>query len=417
MVGSEGKLMMVAMRKWNFTYLLLTAIAAAVGGCAQKMPEDAGVHEYDTFYIPQYASPEPNQATLQFYLKKVLRDADGFGKLSIDGSATPRKLSFDGKENQFLQSQMESTGLISYLFYDEGEVIYDELSSKERFGRFVNDRTPLWTHSIGKSWTSYLLGHAICEGYIDSVTTDMNDWALMQDTLYEEQPLLNLINMRAGDQLVVTESDGLVSSGRWFNVHPLSAFSAVELANTQAATRVYNYNGLVTNIVLNYIFFKTGDETADFLNMVFRDHVGIADDIFFLTQPDIPMEYGPVRYSARASRYDFLRVGLAMLDDWNNDSCIRSYFQTILAESQYKGFRNRKHPHKNESALRYGGFFHTHYVGMRNRNILGMDGYGGQAQLIDLDSERIVSVNTIHTNYDWGELVYRAIRDGDIQKE
>ena len=403
-------------KKGILTKFLITLVAFIVSGCAQKMPENAGVKEYDTFYIPEYTSPEPNLVTLQFYLKKNLRDADGFGKLSIDGSDTPRRLAFDVGENQYLKNQMDSTGLISYLFYDQGKVVYDELSDDQRFGRFVDGSTPLWTHSIGKSWTSYLLGHAICEGYIDSVQSQLNDWALIEDTLYGGQPLLNLINMRAGDQFVVTEADGLLSSGRWFNTHPISAFSAVELANTYPARRVYNYNGLVTNIILNYIFFKTGEETSDFLNRVFRDHVGIENDVFFLTQSGVPMEYGPVRYSARASRYDFLRVGLAMLEDWEANNCVGKYLKSITDFSE--SISNVYNPRFRLSrATRYGGFFFTHYKGMRNRNVLGMDGYGGQAQLIDFDNERIVSVNTIHTNYDWDELVYRAIRDGDIHRE
>ena len=407
---------MIAMRKWRLIYLLpAAAVAMTVSGCAQKMPEDAGVKEYDSFYIPEHVSPEPNLVTLQFYLKKVLRDADGFGKLSIDGSSTPRKLSLDRQENQFLQSQMESTGLISYLFYDKGKVVYDKISGEERFGRFVNDRTPLWTHSIGKSWTSYLLGHAICEGYIDSPESTIDDWPLISGTLYEQQQLLDLISMRAGDQFVVTEADGLVQSGRWFNSHPISSFANFELYETSPAQKKYNYNGLVANIVLNYLFFKVGDE-REFLTDVFTEKVGISDPLFFLTQPGIPLELGPVRYSARASRYDFLRIGIAMLEDWKNDNCVGNYLKSIVASS--KSIGDVYNPQFRLSrATRYGGFFFTHYKGMSNRNVLGMDGYGGQAQLIDFDNERIVSVNTIHTNYDWDELVYRAIRDGDIQRE
>jgi hypothetical protein len=41
----------------------------------------------------------------------------------------------------------------------------------------------------------------------------------------------------------------------------------------------------------------------------------------------------------------------------------------------------------------------------------------GKTQLINFDNNRIVIIHTITTNYDWGELVYRAIRDGDIPKE
>lgn len=396
--------------------ILMSAVLIFLSACTAKMPEDAGVRIYDTFYIPQYAQPEPNDATLKYYLQKVLYDTAGFGRLTADAAENPRQLIRDVRENQFLNEQMKRSGIISYLYYDNGVIKHDALSNENRFGYLIDDNTPLWTHSIGKSWTSYLLGHAICSGEIDDVYSRIDDWPLIDSTLYEDQRLIDLINMRAGDQFVVTEADGLIESGRWFNVHPLSSFALLELAGTSSASREYNYNGLVANIVLNYVLFKVEEEER-FLNDVFTKNARIENPLFFMTQRGIPLELGPVRYSARASRYDFLRVGIAMLEDWHNDPCMNNYFKTLLDESKPKGFRNRQHPHKNESALRYGGFFHTHYIGMRNRNILGMDGYGGQSQLIDFDNNRIVSVNTIHTNFDWGELVYRAIRHGDIQKE
>lgn len=400
----------------KLTIIAATLILGITAGCNVKMSEDAGIHRYDSFYIPQDAFPEPNYATKEYYLKKVLADAWGFGRLASEPSPDPRPLSINTVPNEFLDQQMESTGLISYLFYDNGVVKHDALSGDNRFGRYVDDSTPLWTHSIGKSWTAYLVGHAICQGYIPSVYSRVDDWPLIEDTLYSNQRLLDLMNMRAGDRHVVTERDGLLSSRRWFNNHPVSVFANAELAGTERTGRFYNYNGLVTNIVLNYIFHKTGDDTQEFIDSVFRDHVGSENTIFFLTQRGSPMKLGPVRYSARASRYDFLRVGLAMLDDWNEKNCVGNYLRTLLAESEPKNYSNPRHPDRGESPRRYGGFFHTHYVGMSSRKILGMDGYGGQSQLIDFENHRVVSVNTIHTNYNWGVLVYGAIRHGHIRR-
>ena len=56
------------------------------------------------------------------------------------------------------------------------------------------------SHSMGKSLVSYVTGHAICEGYIDSVNVKLNDWPLIRDTLYEDAVLLDLLNMKGGDQ-------------------------------------------------------------------------------------------------------------------------------------------------------------------------------------------------------------------------
>ena len=44
--------------------------------------------------------------------------------------------------------------------------------------------------SMGKSVTSYLVGHAIC-GYIDGVDARVNDWPIIKDSLYHDQKLIN----------------------------------------------------------------------------------------------------------------------------------------------------------------------------------------------------------------------------------
>ena len=36
---------------------------------------------------------------------------------------------------------------------------------------------------MGKSLVSYVTGHAICEGYIDSVNVKLDDWPTIKNTL------------------------------------------------------------------------------------------------------------------------------------------------------------------------------------------------------------------------------------------
>ena len=55
------------------------------------------------------------------------------------------------------------------------------------------------SNSVGKSLVSYVTGHAICEGYIESVDVVLDDWSVLDGTLYEGQKLIDLLNMNAGD--------------------------------------------------------------------------------------------------------------------------------------------------------------------------------------------------------------------------
>ena len=61
------------------------------------------------------------------------------------------------------------------------------------------------SHSVGKSLVSYVLGHAICEGYIDNINITLDDWSALDGTLYKGQKLIDILNMRAGDQKFIGE--------------------------------------------------------------------------------------------------------------------------------------------------------------------------------------------------------------------
>ena len=106
----------------------------------------------------------------------------------------PTNNSYDFKfnliEDKFVKKQMKTKGILSYLYYQDGEVLIDEFSPKERLGEFLNNETKFYSMSMGKSVTSYILGHAICEGFIDGVDATMNDWPLLRDSIYINQKII-----------------------------------------------------------------------------------------------------------------------------------------------------------------------------------------------------------------------------------
>ena len=46
---------------------------------------------------------------------------------------------------------------------------------------------------MGKSLVSYVTGYAICEGYIDGVDARLDDWDVIENTLYDNQVLIDLL--------------------------------------------------------------------------------------------------------------------------------------------------------------------------------------------------------------------------------
>ena len=76
------------------------------------------------------------------------------------------------------------TSMISYLMYEDGEIVIDEITPKDRFGHLFTNETLWVSNSAGKSIMSYVYGHAVCRGHVDGIHQTMN-WDILENTLYE----------------------------------------------------------------------------------------------------------------------------------------------------------------------------------------------------------------------------------------
>ena len=141
------------------------------------------------FHIPYHANP--NLDTLRYYMWRYISDIKGtHNSRTIKPSVKPYEFEFDLTEYKFLNKELTRKGIASYLYFEKGKVIIDKISPKDRLGELINNKTRLRSNSMGKSLTSIILGHAICEGYIESVDTKVNDWPLLKGSLYENHKLI-----------------------------------------------------------------------------------------------------------------------------------------------------------------------------------------------------------------------------------
>ena len=381
-----------------------------------------------TAYFPGYEqlpielSPPANDDTLSLYFKRRIHDQKRFQKFEVQPIGNALSFNFDLRKSNFLQKQLSEKSILSYLFYENKSIIYDGLPPEGRFSTTIDDTTKFPSHSIGKSIVSYLVGNAICEGYIDNLDQDLTDWPLMNNTLYSQQPLIDILNMNARDHHVVTESQGMIKSGRWFNAnYSLDALVKSDLIGTTPnKSKKFNYNGLATNIALNYTIYKTAGDWDKFLSKIFNEKVKIQNSVMFIKhngygKPDHTRGW----YYFFASKYDYLRLARAMMTDWQSDNCVGKYLKKLQNRSIRNGMQRSagtlRSPHMDIKSYKYGGFFYMDFPSMRNRNIFGMSGYGGQDIFIDMDQSRIIVINAATTNYDWIELGYNAIRYGKLR--
>ena len=315
----------------------------------------------------------------------------------------------------------KETGIISYLLFEDDKIVIDvsDIPISVEGDKIIDGLLP--SHSMGKSLVSYVTGHAICEGYIDSVNVRLNDWPLIKNTLYEDSMLHDLLNMKAGDQKWVGErrnvgSDNRIKGSKNENVNVIGLMKVMNeyLRGTEKSKLVYNYSALTTNVILNYVKYKTGDDWEKLLNKVYSEHVGVKNSVYLQrSKKYLKSDFVSARYSFYANRYDYLRIAKAMMDDWHNDTCAGKYLKTIYESRVKKKDSTKEADDVGLYTKAYGGQFHFDIYGIKKtRKIIGMSGFAGQQILIDLDNKRIIVVNSLYKNYNWKKIVHTVIKKG-----
>jgi len=390
--------------------IILTSVVSA------KTPWEG--YPYNSSEIPNDANPD--YKILKHYLKKYIKDRQdrkGY-KFKVKASKNFKKFNFNLKKDDFVNKQLNETAMLSYLMYDSGNITIDEITPEERFGKIFKNNTQYISNSVGKSLISYITGHAICKGYISGINHRLNDWSVLENTLFYDQPIINLLNMSSGSQNYAHTVYGLLGSDRWVNSVSVQSIMKKELKNSEIARLRYNYSNLDTNIVASYVLYKMGHkEFKNLLNEILVDKAGIEHDLWLFKQ--VPSsKLATLTYSYYASRYDYLRIAVAMLEDWNNNTCEGQYLKSLF-ENRIKKIDPSDPTAWTFVSLSddgwgststYGGQFHMDITEMEDRPIFVMDGYGGQSHNIDFENNKIISIMAIHRDYDWMKLVHQKLK-------
>ena len=399
----------------------------------EKKPKLWSLDDYDRSKLGERFKLgfNPSLERLHYQVFHFNKQHDNWDKHVINGSSKPYKFKVNLKGDRkklikIIDKDMQKTGLLSYLLFENDEIVIDKKSPDNRLGLLFNDRRKWTTASVGKSFTSYVVGQAICDGYIENIDVKLNDWPLIKNTLYEDAKLIDLLNMAAGDQKY-SKSDLLNTKPKNPNLNSLKYHMEGHFKGSKPSNKKYNYGNIITNIILNYVWFKSNGDFQKITDKVFKEKARIEDSIYFLKisnqtsrgmkdgiryKYQINDEDGPLRYSMELNRYDFLRVAKAMLNDWKNETCVGKYLKTIherRISKQRKSYNSKIKTAFNHGRS-YGGQFHFDFKGFKNRNIFALDGAYGQSIIIDMDNSKIVSINAIHMNYNWHKIALGALK-------
>ena len=255
-----------------------------------KYKSNLNIKFYSSWGIP-YKS-DPNTDTLLYYLFKEITSDNNHGKIGSRGSDTPYEFEFDLRENKYVKKQMQKTALLSYLLYEDGKITNDEITPKDRFGIIFNNDTQWTSASMGKSLVSYVTGHAICEGYIDGVDARLNDWPLLENTLFYDQKLIDLLNMAAGDQRYAgydlkTNKYSKNPNNNTIKFHMKNGI----FKNTKKSKNKYNYSNVISNIVINYVWHKSDGNFQKLLDKIFIEKAKVKNDVWFLRMKKNNVEF------------------------------------------------------------------------------------------------------------------------------
>jgi CubicO group peptidase (beta-lactamase class C family) len=386
-----------------------------------------GAHE-----LPEHA--RPNDATISLFEErknKFIKKRKKQKRLyTIKPKGNAIEFNYDKNLTSLtLEKELSEGFILSYLYYENGVVKYNGTALDGRFKKDITNKTLFYTHSTGKSITSYIVGHAICDGYISSID-EIIDWPLMENTLYQGQPLRNLLNMSAGDKHTVNESANRVMGNKDHHRDMGLETIAKLLDGTKAKSKNIFYNNVLTDIIANYIAFKAGDKYDDLMKKVFQDKIKIKHNVSYEKKGRAKWDKNKSKYRGKPqtlasysyfmTRLDFLRFAEAIMKDYQNKTCVGNY----LRESQNQAKKWYKfRPYRNNSlfwlhnyAKKYGSQFYFDFYEMEKRNIIATEGFNGQNILIDLDNSRIVVTNSAATGWDVRKFMLNVIRDGKLPK-
>jgi len=365
-------------------------------------------YPYKSDEIPE--SARPDYKILKHYVKKYANNSkrNKAYKFKIKATENYKKFNFNLKKEDYVTKQLQETALLSYLVYENENITQDEITPKDRFGKYFKNDTKWQSMSMGKSIISYIAGHAICRGYISGINETL-DWDIFDNTLYEGQKLINVLNMASGSEKY-KDFSGFKKSKRWVNTVTVQSAMKKELKNSIAGKNNYNYSNMDTNVVASYLLHKVGQENFKLLlNEIFVNKVGIEHDVLLFKPGDASGKTESLTYTFFISRYDYLRIAIAMLEDWQNNSCEGQYLKSLWENRIRKGkfIVNDYHGYSNPN--HYGGQFHMSISGKRDVPIFILDGFGGQTININFEDKKIISTLSIHRNYNWMKLVHEKL--------
>ena len=96
----------------------------------------------DRSEIPEEVKKPNYETLLYFFWRYTTRNWNNNPKYTdIRASENPSKFKYNLRENELIKKQMQKTALLSYLLFEDGKIVIDEISPKHKFGKVFTNET------------------------------------------------------------------------------------------------------------------------------------------------------------------------------------------------------------------------------------------------------------------------------------
>ena len=331
----------------------------------------------------------------EYLEKRIVGSRSKFNNIKIqpanDIKSLTKKL-IENKNTKKIDKIIKKKSLLSVLYFDGENIVVDKKSEK------IKNDTKLYSMSISKSFLSYILGNAICDGHIKSLDDKISKYVPeAKGTLYENSTFKELINMAAGDINFASRKAG---SAKFFYAADIDQRKTtakdylLSSSGIKISKKTFNYNNFIADLVARAIDVSVPGGLKN-LYQDFANKSGTSSEIFYLTDDN---GWPLLHAYFYANREDFLRLGIQISKDWNSNSCIGNYLN---------GIEKMKIKTDKDQNSDYSGYF---WYDQNNKSRHAqLRGHGGQRIHIDIEKGSVLIYHSITGDYD-NKSIWRLIK-------
>ena len=350
---------------------------------------------FNTTSFSEHLKGKSKKVHDEYLEKRIVGSRSKFNNIKIqpanDIKSLTKKL-IENKNTKKIDKIIKKKSLLSVLYFDGENIVVDKKSEK------IKNDTKLYSFSISKSFLSYILGNAICDGYIKSLDDKISKYVPeAKGTLYENSTFKELINMAAGDINFASRKAG---SAKFFYAADIDQRKTtakdylLSSSGIKISKKTFNYNNFIADLVARAIDVSVPGGLKN-LYQDFANKSGTNSEMFYLTDDNgWPLLHGYFY----ANREDFLRLGIQISKDWNSNSCIGNYLN---------GIEKMKIKTDKDQNSDYSGYF---WYDQNNKSRHAqLRGHGGQRIHIDIEKGSVLIYHSITGDYD-NKSIWRLIK-------